>query len=249
MEDIIKLSNLIENPAPTSCPGCGHLLFFRLIREVINEMGLDDKTLHCNGIGCTGVVRPWLNHATVPLLAHGRAAAVATGAKLTNPDTFVYTFQGDGDAYVIGLAETLNAAYRNENISVFISNNTLYALTGGQLSWTTLPEQVTTSSPFGRDCAMTGKPLHVPEMIANEFPDVAYVARGTMNSVKNIIALKKMVRNAIEAQMNGEGYSMVECLSVCQNNWHMSPLEARKHIDNVMIPEYPIGEFKKRKDL
>ncbi len=248
MEDIVRLSNLIDAPAPTACPGCGHLLFFRLIREVLDELDLTEKAIHANGIGCTGVHRAWQNHGYVPLTAHGRAAAVATGIKRTNPEAFVYTFQGDGDAAVIGLAETLNAAYRNENICVFISTNAVFGLTGGQMSWATLPGQITTTSPLGRDPKNTGRPLHIPELIAREFPSIAYAARGTMNSPQHINQLKKMIHNAMQAQTNDEGYSIVECMSACPNNWHMSPLQCLEYIENEIIPEFPLGEFKKRGD-
>lgn len=246
MEDMVRLSNLIDQPAPAACPGCGHLIFFRLIREVLDELNMTQNAIHCNGIGCTGVHRPWQNHGYVPLLAHGRAAAVATGIKRTNPDTLVYTFQGDGDAAVIGLAETLNAAYRNENISVFISTNTVFGLTGGQMSWASLPGQITTTTPKGRDPELSGKPLHLPEMISREYTDIAYAARGTVDSPKHINQLKKMIRNAMEAQLNHEGYSIVESMSACPNNWHMTPLQCRKHLQEKVIPEFPLGEFKKR---
>ncbi len=246
MEDIVRLSNLIDSPAPTACPGCGHLLFFRLIREVLDELDLTEKAIHANGIGCTGVHRAWQNHGYVPLTAHGRAAAVATGIKRTNPDAFVYTFQGDGDAAVIGLAETLNAAYRNEKICVFVSTNSVFGLTGGQMSWATLPGQVTTTTPLGRDTDITGSPLHLPEMIASQFPKIAYAARGTIDSPQHINQLKNMIRSAMEAQVNNEGYSIVECMSACPNNWHMTPLQCREHIQEKVIPEFPLGEFKKR---
>lgn len=246
MEDIVKLSSIVQSPAPQACPGCGHLLFFRLILEVIDELGIRDRTVQCNGIGCTGVQRPWMNHGNVPLLAHGRAAAVATGLKRANPDLIVYTFQGDGDAEVIGLSESLGAAYRNENICAFVSLNLLYGLTGGQMAWSTLEHQVTATTPNGRDVSTTGRPFHMPELIVNSFPDVAYVARGTITSPANIRKLKEMIRNAFLAQMNGEGYSLVEGLSVCPNNWHMSPLDCLDHVNNVVTREFSLGELKQR---
>lgn len=246
MEDIVRLSNLIDTPAPTACPGCGHLIFFRLVRECMDELGITFNSIQANGIGCTGVQRAWQNHGYVPLTAHGRAASVATGLKRTNPDKFIYTMQGDGDATVIGLAETLNAAYRNENICVFISTNGVFALTGGQMSWESLPGQKTTTSPLGRDTNLTGNPLHTPELILNVNPDIAYAARGTVDSPAHIIQLKRMIKNAMEAQLNNEGYSIVECMSVCPNNWHLTPLQCREYIKEKVIPLYPIGELKKR---
>lgn len=246
MEDIVRLSNLIDAPAPTACPGCGHLLFFRLVRECLDELDITFNSIQANGIGCTGVQRAWQNHGYVPLTAHGRAAAVATGLKRVNPDKFIYTMQGDGDATVIGLAETLNAAYRNENICVFISTNGVFALTGGQMSWESLPGQKTTTSPLGRDTATTGQPLHAPELILSVNPNIAYAARGTVDSPAHIVQLKKMIKNAMQAQLNGEGYSVVECMSVCPNNWHLTPLQCRDYIREKVLPLYPVGELKKR---
>ncbi len=249
MDDLVRLSSLVHTRAHQACPGCGHLIFFRLIMEVLDEMGMTDRAVQCNGIGCTGVQRPWMNHSNVPLLAHGRAAAVATGVKRSNPDLLVYTFQGDGDAEVIGLSETLGAAYRNENICVFVSLNLLYGLTGGQMAWSTLENQVTATTPTGRNVEETGRPFHLPELIAGNFPDAAYVARGSINSPTHIRQLKNMIRNAFEAQLNGEGYSIVENLSVCPNNWHMSPLQCLDHVENVVSKEFPLGEFKTRRGL
>ena len=246
MEDKVKLSHLIQSPAPAACPGCGHLLFYRLILEVLEEMDVEKCAIEANGIGCTGVNRPWIHHGYVPLTAHGRAAALATGIKHVNPDYFVFTFQGDGDASVIGLSETLNAAYRNENITVFISTNAVFGLTGGQMSWETLPGQITTTSPYGRDTESTGDPLRVPELIASLNPKIAYAARGTISGARRINQLKQMIRNAVEAQIKGEGYSIVECMSVCPNNWHMTPIQCWEHIEKNVLPVYPVGEIVKR---
>jgi 2-oxoglutarate ferredoxin oxidoreductase subunit beta len=152
----------------------------------------------------------------------------------------------DGDALVIGLSETLNAAYRNENISSFVVNNANFGMTGGQMSWTTLVGEVTTTSVSGRDCATSGKPLHLPEMIAREFP-VAYAARGAVYDVKSINETKRMMRNALEAQIAGEGYSLVEILSPCPTNWHMTPLKSLERVKGAMVGEYPLGEFAARR--
>lgn len=139
----------------------------------------------------------------------------------------------------------MNAAYRNHNITVFIINNNNFAMTGGQMSWTTMPEQITTTSVSGRDINKTGKPLKVPEIIANYF-DVAYVARGSVHSPKEIRNLKKYIKNAIEAQLNGEGYSLVEILSPCPTNWGMSLEKSIKWIEEDIVPYYTLGEFKQR---
>ena len=176
---------------------------------------------------------------------HGRAAAVATGMKRALPDVTVFTYQGDGDAYTIGIAETLNAAYRNENICAFVVNNCNFGMTGGQLSWTTMPGQVTTTSSHGRDTVHTGMPIKIPEMIASSF-QTAYVARGTVINAKEINRLKGYIKNAIQAQIAGEGHSLVEVLSPCPTNWHMSAMDAMDHIERNILPYYTLGEFQKR---
>jgi 2-oxoglutarate ferredoxin oxidoreductase subunit beta len=157
----------------------------------------------------------------------------------------VFSYQGDGDAYTIGIAETLNAAYRNEKICVFVVNNGNFGMTGGQMAWTTLEGQKTATSPMGRNCDLTGYPIKVPELIANSF-NVAYVARGAVTTPKEINKLKSYIRNAFEAQMNGEGYSLIEVMSTCPTNWGLDPIEANKRLVEVVIPYYELGELKKR---
>jgi len=228
------------------CPGCGHGLALRLIAEVCEEMGIHHNECIAIGVGCSCNANDMLAGDSFQC-PHGRAAALATGMKRTRPDMCVMTYQGDGDAGVIGLSETLNAAYRNEKISVFTINNTNFGMTGGQMSWTSLENQVTTTSIHGRDCSNTGAAIRLPEIIANSF-NVAYAARGSLHDVKHINAAKKMVRNALEAQMKGEGYSIVEFLSACPTNWHLTPLESVKYIENEIMKTFPVGEFKKRKN-
>ena len=176
---------------------------------------------------------------------HGRAAAVAQGMKKVRPDNFVFTYQGDGDAYNIGLAETLNAAYRNENICVFTINNSNFGMTGGQMSWTTMPGQKTATSPKGRDCDLTGIPLTVPELNAYSFTP-AYVARGAVTTPAEINKLKGYIKNAFEAQLNHEGYSMVEVMCSCPTNWGMDAVAAKQRLIDEVIPYYQLGEIKKR---
>ncbi len=227
------------------CPGCGHGIILRLLDECFEELGVADNKIVALGVGCSCNANGILGGDDFQC-AHGRTSAVATGMKLTRPNVCIVSYQGDGDAYVIGLNETLNAAYRNENITVITVNNSNFAMTGGQMSWTTLPQQKTTTSVYGRDCATTGAPIHVPEIIANNF-DVAYVARAAVNDVKHITQAKKMLKEALTAQLNGEGYSMVEFLSACPTNWHMTPAQANKHVEEAMMPVYPVGVLKERK--
>lgn len=233
----------VVNPA-MFCGGCGHGVLTRIIGECLEEYGLTQKTLIAIGVGCSCHLKTGFNCDLVQS-PHGRAAAVATGLRRAEPDMFVFTYQGDGDAYSIGLSETLNAAYRNENIIAFVVNNTNFGMTGGQMSWCTLEGQKTTTSPRGRDISLTGAPIKVPEMIAHSF-NPAYVARGCVSTPQEINKLKGYIKNAFEAQLNGEGYSMIEVLSTCPTNWGMSPIKAEEHLMDVVSKYYTIGEIKGR---
>ena len=228
------------------CPGCGHGIVIRLIQEVIEELGQENNQIAILGVGCSCTASPAFKVDRFQA-AHGRACATAEGVKRVRPDTLVYTYQGDGDGYTIGIAESLNAAYRNENITQFVINNNNFGMTGGQMSWTTLPGQRTETSVSGRDCNITGLPFHFPEMVAQSKGfHVAYAARGAVVDPKSINQTKKMIRNALEAQINGEGYSIVEVVSACPTNWHKTPLQCKEHIIENVLAEYPIGEFKTR---
>ena len=229
------------------CPGCGHGIVVRLIHEVMEEMGLADKNVMILGVGCSCNINS-LAVSDVFQCAHGRASAVATGVKRQKPELLTVAYQGDGDAAVIGLSETMNAAYRNENITLIMINNTNFGMTGGQMSWTTLPGEKTETSKKGRNCDITGLPMHVPEMMAASFPKAAYIARGSTHDIANINKTKQYIRNAFEAQMNKEGYSMVEILCACPTNWHLSPLKCQARIASDVIKEYPVGEFKTRRN-
>jgi len=230
------------------CPGCGHGIILRLLAEVLEELHVTNNTCLAVGVGCSC-------HASINNLiggdsfqcSHGRAGAVATGMKRVKPGMVVICYQGDGDAAVIGLSETLNAAYRNERISVFVVNNANFGMTGGQMSWTTLQGQKTTTSVNGRNCLESGAPIRLPELIASQF-NVAYAARASVHDIKHITQAKKMIKNAIQSQLAGEGYSIVEFLSSCPTNWHMSPIEANKYIGNNVLSVYPVGEFKLRQE-
>ena len=226
------------------CPGCGHGVVIRLIAECLDELGQDKNIIFGIGVGCCALLNIGLEADKFNAL-HGRSGAVCTSMKRLNPDTMVISYQGDGDAYSIGIAESLNAAYRNENFTVIAVNNTNYGMTGGQMSATTMPGQKTTTSPLGRDCEITGLPLRFPEMVSSQF-NVAYAARGTVTTPANVNKLKGYIKNALEAQLNGEGYSLVEILSPCPTNWGMTPLKAMDRIEQELIPYYPLGEFKTR---
>ena len=252
---VLRIKKIPEGSDKSSfCAGCGHGIVSRLLNEVIEEEGYNYKVLLNCGVGCSCNLNGHQEGEAKALIAgdifqcaHGRASASATAMKRVHPDKLVVAYQGDGDGAVIGLAETLNAAYRNENITVIFINNTNFGMTGGQMSWTTLPGEKTATSEHGRNCDLNGKPIHLPEIISREFTDVAYVARGAVHNVKAINETKKMIKNAIEAQINGEGYSMVEVLSMCPTNWHMTPVQATARVENEVMKEYPVGVFKERK--
>lgn len=240
-----KVPALIDTPM-SFCPGCGHGIVIRLIAECLEELGQQKNIIFPIGVGCSSLLGGGLQTDRLHC-PHGRASSVATGMKRVEPGVTIVAYQGDGDAYSIGIAETLNAAYRNECITVIAINNTNFGMTGGQMSWTTMPGQVTTTSPLGRDCATTGNPIKFPELVASQF-NVAYAARGTVTSPKQVNKLKKYIRNALEAQINGEGYSVVEVLSPCPTNWGLSALKSMKRVEEELVPYYPLGEFKVRKE-
>ncbi|WP_434310999.1 thiamine pyrophosphate-dependent enzyme [Hominifimenecus sp. rT4P-3] len=246
MANVIKEKPSIIHGQHKFCAGCSHGIFYRLIQECVEELGYAKRQIIALGVGCSSnLILNDVDNSDKFQCAHGRAGATATGIKRMRPDVLVMTYQGDGDCGVIGLAETLNAAYRNEKITCFTVNNANFGMTGGQMSWTTLPGQKTTTSIHGRECEQNGWPLHLPEMIAANLKP-AYVARCAVYDAKTVAEAKRYIKNALEAQINGEGYSMVELLGVCPTNWGMSPLKATEWLKTELQKEYPLGEFKRR---
>lgn len=240
-----KVPKLVDKPN-SFCPGCGHGIVSRLIAECLEELDQLNNIIFSIGVGCSSNLGAGLECDRLHC-CHGRAAAVSTGMKRVRPDTTIISYQGDGDAYNIGMAETFNAAYRDENITVIVINNTNFGMTGGQMSLTTMEGQKTSTSVLGRDCKVTGYPIKFPELVASQFPNVAYAARGTVSTPSNIFKLKKYIKNALEAQINHEGYSIVEVLSPCPINWNLDPVDAMQRINDELINYYPLGEFKTRK--
>ena len=234
---------LIDRPMGF-CPGCGHGIVIRLISECLEELGQAQNVIFPLGVGCSSLLGGGLEADRLHC-SHGRAGAVATAIKRVNPSNVVVAYQGDGDAYSIGLAETTSAAYRNENFTTIVINNTNYGMTGGQMSNTTMPGQKTSTTPYGRDCATTGAPFRFPEMVATQFQP-AYVARGSVHTPAQINKVKTYIKNALQAQINGEGYSLVEVLSPCPTNWGQSAPDAMGRIVEELIPMFPLGEFKTR---
>ena len=226
------------------CPGCTHGIVHRLVSEVIDELGIEGRTIGIAPVGCSVMA---YNYFTVDMIeaAHGRAPAVATGVKRANPENIVFTYQGDGDLASIGTAETVHSAARNENITIIFINNAIYGMTGGQMAPTSLPGQVTQTSPYGRDVKLCGYPVKICEMLsALEGPE--YLERVAMNNVKNVKNAKKAIKKAFQNQIDGKGFSLVEVLSSCPTNWGMTPQKALEWIDEKMIPYYPLGVYKDR---
>ena len=224
------------------CPGCMHSTVIKLIGEVLEEMHLLDKAACAVGVGCCGLHMDYITYDYF-LAAHGRACAVATGAKRSNPESLVFTYQGDGDLASIGLAETISAANRGENFTVIFVNNGIYGMTGGQMAPTSLPGQITQTSPYGRDVKTQGYPIRICELLAT-LDAPAYLARVTVNKVKNVKNAKACIKKAFENQIQGKGFSLVEVLSACPTNWGLEPQKALEWIDEKMIPYYPLGVYR-----
>lgn len=229
------------------CPGCTHGVAHRLIAEVLDEMGLREKTIGVAPVGCSVFAYNYFDCDFVEA-AHGRAPAMATGIKRVLPDRFVFAYQGDGDMASIGMAEIMHVAARGENITVIFLNNAIFGMTGGQMAPTSLPGQKTTSSPGGRDVEQTGYPVHMAEILA-KMDGTSYAVRRSMHDPKNIRLAKKAIRLAFEAQVRGLGFSFVELLSTCPTNWGMTPVDALRWVEEHMVPVYPIGDFKMNASL
>ncbi|MBQ7132240.1 MAG: 2-oxoglutarate oxidoreductase [Oscillospiraceae bacterium] len=223
------------------CPGCTHGIIHRLVCEVIDEMGIEGDTVGVCPVGCSVFAYNYFNCDMIEA-PHGRAPAVATGVKRAQPDKFVFTYQGDGDLAAIGTCETVHAATRGENIVVIFVNNTIYGMTGGQMAPTTLPGQVSTTTPFGRDPKLAGFPVRVCEMLST-LDGVALAQRVAVDSVPHIREAKKAIRKAFENQRDKKGFSIVEVLSTCPTNWGLSPVDAIKRLQDEMIPYYPLGVY------
>lgn len=225
------------------CPGCGHSTSHRIICEVIDELDIQDRTIGIPPAGCAVIA---YNYFDVDMIeaAHGRGCAVATGMKRILRDRIIFTYQGDGDLAAIGTAETFHAANRGENITVIFINNAVYGMTGGQMAPTTLLSQVSTTTPSGRAALLDGYPIHMSEILAH-LPGTAYIERCAVNNPANINRAKKALKKAFQYQMEHDyGLTLVEILSQCPTNWKMSPADACRWIDQVMVKEYPLGVIK-----
>ncbi|MDD3436414.1 MAG: thiamine pyrophosphate-dependent enzyme [Candidatus Gastranaerophilales bacterium] len=224
------------------CPGCDHGVAVRLVAEILDEFNLREKTIAVSSIGCSVMLYDWVNTDCVEA-PHGRALAAATGVKRTNTDKCVFTYQGDGDFASIGLAESMHAALRGENITAICINNTTYGMTGGQAGPTTIMGQVTTTSPTGRNKEYYGYPIKIAEQIAL-CEGTAFAARGSLDTVLNIRKTKELIKKAFEVQLQGLGFGFVEILSSCPTNWRMTPQESHERIRKELFSVYPLGVYK-----
>jgi len=241
MPKVFKHPKSLKNTLFHYCPGCGHSIVHRLLCEVIDELDIQDKCLGISSIGCAVFLYFYIDVDIIEA-PHGRACAAATGAKRATPELIVFTYQGDGDFAAIGLGESLHAALRGEKITVIMINNTLYGMTGGQMSPTTVPGQITTTTPEGRDPDTFGSPIKSAEILAS-FDGVAFSGRVTLNTPKRILETKKAIKKAFLAQIYNLGFGFVEVLSPCPVNWKMTPIESMKYIDE-LTKTFPLGIFK-----
>lgn len=249
VNEIIKPENLVydkprlmnDNPMHY-CPGCSHGVIHKLIAEVIEEMGMEEKTIGVSPVGCAVFAYNYLDIDWMEA-AHGRAPAIATAVKRLSPDKMVFTYQGDGDLAAIGTCETIHAANRGENIVIVFVNNAIYGMTGGQMAPTTLEGMATSTCPYGRNVALNGYPLKIGDLLA-QLEGTCLVTRQSVHTAAAVKKAKKMLRKAFENSMNGKGTSVVEFVSTCASGWKMSPEKANQWMEANMFPFYPLGDLK-----
>ncbi|MBU5636613.1 2-oxoglutarate oxidoreductase [Geomonas sp. Red69] len=243
MQQVFKRPQSLKDVQTHFCPGCHHGTIHRLVADAMDLYGVQDRTIGVASVGCSVFLYGYFDIDVVEA-PHGRAPAVATGVKRAKPESFVFTYQGDGDLAAIGTAEIIHAANRGEDITVVFVNNTTYGMTGGQMAPTTLVGQKTSTSPYGRDKSKDGSPIRMAELLA-QLGGVAYSARVAVDSPKHVLEAKKVIREAFGYQVEGKGFSFVEVLSACPTNWGMNPLKANARVGEEMIPYFPLGVFKK----
>ena len=245
MEKIYTRPSYIREGATSGfCPGCMHSTIHKLVGEVLDELGIVDKTVTVWGVGCCVLGSGYTTHDSFGS-PHGRACAMASAYKRCNPDEIVYTYQGDGDLASIGIAETIYAANRGENFTVIFINNSTYGMTGGQMAPTTLVGQKATTAPFGRDPKQHGYPVHVCELLAT-LKAPAYLERVTCVDAPNIMKTKAAIKKAFQNQIDGKGFSLVEVMSNYPTNWGMTPLETLEYVKENTLKEFPLGVYRDR---
>lgn len=241
MKQLASMPQAMSPVVTHYCPGCSHGVVHRLVAEVIDELGLREQTIGVASVGCSVLAYNYFETDFVQA-PHGRAPAVATGVKRARPEAIVFTYQGDGDMAAIGTAEIIHAAARGERITAIMYNNTIYGMTGGQMSPTTLMGAVTATTPYGRG-EDAGQPYRMAEILAS-MPGAAYVARTHVADVGNIVKTRRVIKKAFEMQVRGLGFTMVEVLGNCPTNWGITPSEGNAYVMNEMLATFPLGEFK-----
>ena len=224
------------------CPGCTHGIINRLVAECLDELDAEGDAVGVAPVGCSVMAYDFFGCDMIEA-AHGRAPAVATAVKRVHPGNVVFAYQGDGDLASIGMAETIHAATRGENITVIFINNAIYGMTGGQMAPTSLPNQVTQTSPYGRDVSTAGYPIRVCELLSS-LDGVAYLERVTVDSPKNVRKAKKAIKKAFQYQVDGIGYTLVEVVATCPTNWGLTPQDSFAWMRENMLPYYPLGVYK-----
>lgn len=242
MAIVYKKPSTLTDATLSYCPGCTHGIIQKLVAETIEELGVDGITTGVAPVGCSVTAYDFYTCDMVQA-PHGRAPAVATGLKRALPDNVIFTYQGDGDLAAIGTAETVHACTRGENITVIFVNNAIYGMTGGQMAPTTLPGQVTQTTPYGRDIKTAGYPVRICEMLST-LDGAAYLERVTVNNIPNIRKTKAAIKKAFTAQIEKKGFSLVEVVSTCPTNWGLTPVEALGWLEENMLPYYPLGVYK-----
>lgn len=247
--DIVKPENLVYERTKVLtdatlhyCPGCGHGTTHRIVAEVIDELGIQDKTVGVAPVGCSVLAYNYFD-VDFQEAAHGRAPALATAVKRLNPDLNVFTYQGDGDLAAIGTAETIHAANRGENITMVFVNNGIYGMTGGQMAPTTLVGMRSATTPYGRNVERNGYPLRITELLAT-LPGTYYVTRQSVHTPAAVRKAKAAIKKAFEFQQQKKGLCFVEIVSNCNSGWKMTPVQANKWMEENMFPNYPIGDIK-----
>lgn len=234
-----RTKGILPDTVSGFCPGCMHGTVHKIVGEAAEELGKLDRLTRVEGVGCCGLGQFYVSHDAT-IAAHGRACAVATGIKRSSPDSLVYTYQGDGDLAAIGLAETMSAANRGENITVIFVNNGIYGMTGGQLAPTTLLGMKSTTSPEGRNVKEHGYPMHMCEIL-NQLTAPYYLERVSCNTPQNVIKARKAIKKAFQYQLEDKGFSMIEIVTSCPTNWGLSTLDSLEFLKDKMFTEYPLG--------
>ncbi len=250
MEKLMLNENCVYDPIQETltdtpfhyCPGCGHSVIHRVLMEVVEELGIQDKTIGVAPVGCSVFAYLYMN-IDMQQAAHGRASAVATGIKRVLPDKYVFSYQGDGDLAAIGTAETIHTVNRGENLLILFVNNAIYGMTGGQMAPTSLEGMKTSTTPYGRDVKAIGYPLKITELIA-QLPGAYYVARHAVHTPNAVRKLKKALKSAFEYQKQNKGTCFIEVVSNCPSGWKMTPKDTINYIEDTMFPMYPLGDIK-----